>query len=354
MNKLRKNEKGITLIALVVTIVVLLILAGVSISMLTGENRIIEKAGEASKENVHSTVYENLTLEITDYNTEKILGETTTTNYIEYLKNENILDGDLVVNVKELVGNTLSFGNGNLIDGDYYIIEAEPYKIAYYGKSKTMEWQKELVNIEEKHSLGKLSYIVKVGDYVNYAPTYENFGTVKEGIGNGWRVAYVDDTSGIVTLISEGTPLSAQLTNYQNSNCQPISFNYDDIDELFDEKVADNIDILDLEDIKLLCIQAGYVLKHEESVDRSTNERYTVDNDDLNLIHIGEYYMLNTTGTDMYGKDHYFWQLMRNGLQQFVSDDYIGYVGVRLVVDLNSNIECYDGNGTQENPYEIY
>ena len=33
------NSKGITLIALVVTIIVLLILAGISISMLTGENR---------------------------------------------------------------------------------------------------------------------------------------------------------------------------------------------------------------------------------------------------------------------------------------------------------------------------
>ena len=34
-----KGTKGITLIALVVTIIVLLILAGISISMLTGQNR---------------------------------------------------------------------------------------------------------------------------------------------------------------------------------------------------------------------------------------------------------------------------------------------------------------------------
>lgn len=36
MKNIRKQENGITLIALVVTIIVLLILAGVSISMLTG------------------------------------------------------------------------------------------------------------------------------------------------------------------------------------------------------------------------------------------------------------------------------------------------------------------------------
>ena len=39
MYRNKKENKGITLIALVITIVVLLILAGVSIAMLTGENR---------------------------------------------------------------------------------------------------------------------------------------------------------------------------------------------------------------------------------------------------------------------------------------------------------------------------
>ena len=39
MVKLIKKREGITLIALIVTIVILLILAGVSIAMLTGNNR---------------------------------------------------------------------------------------------------------------------------------------------------------------------------------------------------------------------------------------------------------------------------------------------------------------------------
>ena len=41
------KEKGITLIALVVTIIVLLLLAGISIQMLTGNNGILQRAGEA-------------------------------------------------------------------------------------------------------------------------------------------------------------------------------------------------------------------------------------------------------------------------------------------------------------------
>ena len=42
-----KRKKGITLIALVITIIVLLILAGVSITMLTGNNSILNRAGQA-------------------------------------------------------------------------------------------------------------------------------------------------------------------------------------------------------------------------------------------------------------------------------------------------------------------
>ena len=45
-----KNKKGITLIALVITIIVLLILAGVSIAMLTGQNGILTQAQRAKSE----------------------------------------------------------------------------------------------------------------------------------------------------------------------------------------------------------------------------------------------------------------------------------------------------------------
>ncbi len=50
MQKQKNKEKGITLIALVVTIIVLIILAGVSISMLVGDNGIITQAQGAKEE----------------------------------------------------------------------------------------------------------------------------------------------------------------------------------------------------------------------------------------------------------------------------------------------------------------
>ena len=48
--KTKTNTAGITLIALVITIIVLLILAGVSIAMLTGENGILSQAQKAKEE----------------------------------------------------------------------------------------------------------------------------------------------------------------------------------------------------------------------------------------------------------------------------------------------------------------
>jgi len=53
-NNMKKN-KGITLVALVVTIVVLLILAGVSINLVLGNNGIIAKAKEAQRESAEAS-----------------------------------------------------------------------------------------------------------------------------------------------------------------------------------------------------------------------------------------------------------------------------------------------------------
>lgn len=50
--KIKNTEKGITLIALVITIIVLLILAGVSIAMLTGENGILTRATDSKTQTI--------------------------------------------------------------------------------------------------------------------------------------------------------------------------------------------------------------------------------------------------------------------------------------------------------------
>ena len=63
--KLKRN-KGITLIALVVTIIVLLILAGISIQMLVGEGGILTNAREAARKTNQADAKERIELEIAD------------------------------------------------------------------------------------------------------------------------------------------------------------------------------------------------------------------------------------------------------------------------------------------------
>ena len=64
MKRKLKDFQGITLIALVITIIVLLILAGVAISMLSGENGILRQAANAKQTTSESEDYDKLVLAV--------------------------------------------------------------------------------------------------------------------------------------------------------------------------------------------------------------------------------------------------------------------------------------------------
>ncbi len=80
-----KKENGITLIALVITIIVLLILAGVTIAMLSGENGLLTRATSTSKANDIGTAKDlisvNVSAEISKYYEEKYATNPTTATY---------------------------------------------------------------------------------------------------------------------------------------------------------------------------------------------------------------------------------------------------------------------------------
>lgn len=71
---LRQN-KGITLIALVITIIVLLILAGISIAMLTGDNGLLTKAVQAKTETKLAEIEEAANLAYLELTRGKISGD---------------------------------------------------------------------------------------------------------------------------------------------------------------------------------------------------------------------------------------------------------------------------------------
>ena len=61
-----RKERGITLVALVITIIVLLILAGVTLAMISGQDGILTKAVNAKKDNELGAAKDEVALEVNE------------------------------------------------------------------------------------------------------------------------------------------------------------------------------------------------------------------------------------------------------------------------------------------------
>ena len=81
MKKLKKNIKGITLIALVVTIIVLLILAGITINLVAGKNGLIQKAKDGRDKYVISAEKEQIELSLAAANISGLNGKNSMSSY---------------------------------------------------------------------------------------------------------------------------------------------------------------------------------------------------------------------------------------------------------------------------------
>ena len=92
-----KRNKGITLVSLVITIIVMLILAGVSLSMVTGEGSVIAQAIKASELQEMAAKKEELELILNEFNMSSVVNETLNneklsfSNYLEELKNKGTI-----------------------------------------------------------------------------------------------------------------------------------------------------------------------------------------------------------------------------------------------------------------------
>ena len=193
-----KERNGITLIALVITIIVLLILAGVTIATLTGDNGILKQADKAKTETTMGEEKEAIGLAYNGAKTEKLGGVITA--------------GDLNTQFTKNGTKATASGEGTIkVDFE----TGRSYTLDAHGK------------IEEGIDIAKY---VKVGDFVDYNPTITTkdgttsvetsklsysspIGTATEhGNGNSvqnftatadtrWRVLSIEN--GVVELISE-------------------------------------------------------------------------------------------------------------------------------------------------------
>lgn len=72
MKKYIRESKGITLIALVITIIILLIIVGIAINGILGENGILKQASTSKSKTEYTSAYEAIRLKIMEVNTETL------------------------------------------------------------------------------------------------------------------------------------------------------------------------------------------------------------------------------------------------------------------------------------------
>ena len=131
INLNKKTTSGITLLALVITIIVLLIIAGISISTLTGDNSIIKKSIESKTQTEIAEEKELLNKSVI-----KCIGKNKNNNLIKDELTEQ-LDSDLGENytkVTDSTNNTLNVkfmksGREYKVDSDGNVYEIEPRKL---------------------------------------------------------------------------------------------------------------------------------------------------------------------------------------------------------------------------------
>ena len=214
-----RKEKGITLIALVITIIVLLILAGVTIATLTGDNGILGKAKTAKTTNDEEKAKEQIKIAVMGS-----YGKDGELNYDDLTKNLG------QIGIKDLP-NEASYPLEVTLDGVSATIKANG-EVNFATSGGYTQTGDTITSPDGK--------TIKVGDYVDYDPTLGanasdltytstadktgadsnqkfNVSTYKSA-GYGWRVLGV--SNGKIRLISEefigpGTYTDSSRTDYK-------------------------------------------------------------------------------------------------------------------------------------------
>ena len=165
MEKILKNNKGITLIALVITIIVLLILAGISIATLTGNNGLLNKTTSAKEENEKAEYKESLELigaglqidkRRENWSTDVFMGK-----YKEAIENDKKYESSSWVERNKKIEVKTKEG---------YVFHVEEEKVEFVEKQEGAAKTKTLVSQ------------VEVGDYVAYKAGTNSY-TSKKGTG---------------------------------------------------------------------------------------------------------------------------------------------------------------------------
>ena len=172
--KKAKGNKGITLVALIITVIIILILAGVTISLVIGENGLINKSKDTAKISFEKNVQESLELAIADLEISKT--ESGEKVEITDLLEEGYINEEGVINIDKLLGKKGQYGNGTN-NQDVFVIENN--ELWYYEKTGEGKKISELgaLDIITPAKYFELTYYGKVINLAESQKYYE--GTIK-------------------------------------------------------------------------------------------------------------------------------------------------------------------------------
>ena len=170
---MKKKIKGITLVALVITIIILLILAGVTISILT-QTGLFQNANKAKIENEKKTAEEKINLIIMEYKTKNYNKEYNINYFKDYCETVNEIDKESLTlywePISSIVDGLETNGEGNakyiklkLKKYKYQFIINNEFEIVEIDGEKYTEEPKE--KLENDGLLGKIANINKSGNY---------------------------------------------------------------------------------------------------------------------------------------------------------------------------------------------
>ena len=182
-----KKERGITLIALVITIIVLLILAGVSISLVVGDNGVLTQATNSVETNRKASAKEDV----------EMAWAGATSKYWEDWANNSATIADLAFYQGELENKETSVGIINSISAG----DAEgTYELSYTYKSVNPDQPYTfIIDANGKATLQKNGNAAEIaadrtniGQPVNYGVSYTYYGS---SINTNWEIFYADDNN---------------------------------------------------------------------------------------------------------------------------------------------------------------
>lgn len=178
-----KKQRGITLIGLVVTIIILLILAGVTVITLTGDNGLLTKAGSTKKENLRALIREKIQVESEGLETERQLKSKTDREIFEEIQERlnleetqyQISSKSMIITTKEGYIFTVLY-DGTVKDGKFACLDIADGSIQL---KETGYVQGTISNVGESYGN---PYSTITGDFIEYSGNYVISGTTTENI----------------------------------------------------------------------------------------------------------------------------------------------------------------------------